>query len=40
MPIVPAIAAACDAGKVEDVVVYELTNAVTAVLNCPNNVRE
>ena len=40
LPIDPAIAAACDAGKVEDVVVYELTNAVTAVLNCPNNVRE
>ena len=40
LPIDPAIAAACDAGKVEDVVVYELTNAVTAVLNCPKNVRE
>ena len=40
LPIDPAIAAACDAGKGEDVVVYELTNAVTAVLNCPNNVRE
>ena len=40
LPIDPAIAAACDAGKVEDVVVYELTNAVTAALNCPKNVRE
>ena len=35
LPIDPAIAASCDAGKVEDVVVYELTNAVSAALNCP-----
>ena len=40
LPIDPAIAAACDAGKVEDVVVYELTDAVAAALNCPKNVRE
>ena len=35
LPINPALAAACDAGKVEDVVVYEITDAVNAVLSCP-----
>ena len=35
IPINPALAAACDAGKVEDVVVYEITDAVNAVLSCP-----
>ena len=40
LPINPALAAACDAGKVEDVVVYEITDAVNAVLSCPKNVRE
>ena len=40
LPIDPAIAAACDAGKVEDVVVYELTGAVTAALNCLKLERE
>ena len=35
IPINPALAAACDAGKVEDVVVYEITDAVNAVLACP-----
>ena len=40
IPINPALAAACDAGKVEDVVVYEITDAVNAVLSCPKNERE
>jgi Mrp family chromosome partitioning ATPase len=35
LPIDPAIAAACDAGKVEDVVVYEIMGAVNAALSCP-----
>ena len=35
LPINPALAAACDAGKVEDVVIYEITDAVNAVLSCP-----
>ena len=35
LPIDPAIAAACDAGKVEDIVVYEVMDAVNAALNCP-----
>ena len=39
LPINPALAAACDAGKVEDVVVYEITDAVNAVLSCPRNER-
>ena len=39
IPINPALAAACDAGKVEDVVVYEITDAVNAVLSCPKNER-
>ena len=39
LPIDPAIAAACDAGKVEDIVVYEVMDAVNAVLSCPKNER-
>ncbi len=39
IPINPALAAACDAGKVEDMVVYEITDAVNAVLSCPKNER-
>ena len=35
LPINPALAAACDAGKVEDMVIYEITDAVNAVLSCP-----
>ena len=35
LPINPALAAACDAGKVEDMVIYEITDAVNAVLACP-----
>ena len=35
LPIDPAIAAACDAGKVEDIVVYEVMDAVNAALSCP-----
>ena len=35
IPINPALAAACDAGKVEDMVIYEITDAVNAVLACP-----
>jgi len=35
LPINPALAAACDAGKVEDMVVYEITDAVNAALSCP-----
>ena len=35
LPIDPAIAAACDAGKVEDIVVYEVMDAVNVALACP-----
>ncbi len=35
LPINPALAAACDAGRVEDMVIYEITDAVNAVLACP-----
>ncbi len=35
LPIAPALAAACDAGRVEDVVNYEIMGAVNAALSCP-----
>ena len=35
LPIDSTIAAACDAGKVEDIVVYEVMDAVNAALSCP-----
>ena len=40
LPINPSLAAACDAGRVEDMVVYEITDAVNAALNCPKLNRE
>ena len=40
LPINPSLAAACDAGRVEDMVVYEITDAVNAALNCPKLERE
>ncbi|MBQ8200977.1 MAG: Mrp/NBP35 family ATP-binding protein [Clostridia bacterium] len=40
LPINPAVAAACDAGRVEDVIVPEISGAVDAVMNCPKRVIE
>ena len=40
LPIDPAIAAACDAGRVEDVKLDAIEGAVAAVLACPNRIIE
>ena len=40
LPINPALAAACDAGRVEEMMVYEITDAVSAVLACPKVERD
>ena len=40
LPIDPAIAKACDAGRVEDVKLEAIDAAVLAVLSCPNRVIE
>ena len=40
LPIDPAIAAACDAGRVEDVRLDAIEGAVAAVLACPKRVIE
>ena len=40
LPIDPAIAKACDAGRIEDVKLEAIDAAVLAVLSCPNRVIE